>query len=152
MNDPLEAPVKRYDCKLASSGFDSYSAEMEETDLGGDWVRWEDHEAVENELVFLRKLRIQHEERISSQRSSIESLTEMVESLREGIAKELETEGSRLNKRESDLIVRSKTIEGRLNKNIAVLKSVLDWMKTLPNNGHSWLREKVEDAISPTPK
>ena len=48
--------MKRYDCELKSHGFDSYSAEMGETDLGGDWVKAEDALRLESHIDEAMKL------------------------------------------------------------------------------------------------
>ena len=46
--------MKRFDCKLGSNGFDSFFAEMEETDITGDWVRYEDALAMKSALELIR--------------------------------------------------------------------------------------------------
>ena len=48
--------MKRYDCELRSRGFDNFSAEMEETDLGGDWVKAEDALHLESHINEAMKL------------------------------------------------------------------------------------------------
>jgi len=48
--------MKRFDCRLGSSGFDCFSADMEETDFDGDWVRAEDALRLESHINEAMKL------------------------------------------------------------------------------------------------